>query len=477
MRYTWILLAVLAVRFVLTALAFPPGDGDLIWQQALGDQILRDGHIPRSLGAETFTASGSPWTPQEWLFGIGVALSAEHGAWLLFAAGAAAAAIGTLILTAQRAVARGASALSTATVTALAAVCLFESFGVRAQVVAWPFLAATLLLLEVEGPIAYLVIPLAALWSNLHASAMLAPVFVTLVALGAFLDDGGFSARVRRLAAIGAGSAVAICLNPFGIGLPLYALTLFESPIKAFIDEWKVTDIADPSFCFGAVPLVLAAIAADRRLRMPWRDRFVLAAGIFLLFTAARNIAIFGIIAAPFAAMGIDRTIALLPRRADRELSPQQVKIADRVIPAFSFVLAAAVGVMLWNNQEARRDDHLPTAALAVLGTLPGEHHLFCLDFAWCSPSAQAPRTRVFLDGRADPFPYDVWRDYATISDLGPAFRERIEARGVDAIVTTRGAVLDAALHALPEWRDAFSDKKYRLWIKTSGEGRSRPKA
>jgi hypothetical protein len=153
------------------------------------------------------------------------------------------------------------------------------------------------------------------------------------------------------------------------------------------------------------------------------------------------------------------------------------VKIADRAVPALSFALAAVVGVVLWNNQEVRRDDHLPTAALAVLGKLPGEHHLFCLDFAWCSPSAQGPRTRVFLDGRADPFPLDVWRDYAVISDLGPAFRERIEARGVDAIVTTRGAVLDAALHALPEWRDAFSDTKYRLWIKSSDEARGRPKA
>jgi hypothetical protein len=477
MRFAWIVLSVLAVRFVLSASAFPPGDGDLIWQQALGDQILHDGRIPHSLGHDTFSAPGAPWTPQEWLFGIGVALSKAHGVWPFFAAAAAASALGALVLIAQRAVARGASALATAGVTVLAAICLFESFGVRAQVIAWPLLAAMLLLLEIEGPAAYLVIPLAALWSNLHASAMLAPVFAGLMALGAFLDDGAPSPRVRRLGTIAVGSAVAICLNPFGIELPLYALSLFASPIKSWITEWKVTDLADMSFRFGAFPLILAAIAADARARMPWRDRLVLGASVFLLLTAARNIPVFGIVAAPFAAAGIDRLLALLPRRAERQLSAREVQIADRAVPAFSFVVAAVLGVMLWNNQEARRDDHLPAAALAALGKMPGEHRLLCLDFAWCSLGAQTPRTRVFLDGRADPYPVDVWRDYIAIVRIAPDFRDRIAERGIDAIVTKRGVALDAALRVTPEWRDVFSDGNYRLWIKASGKDGVRPQA
>lgn len=477
MRFAWIILSVFAVRFVLMALAFPPGDGDLIWQQALGDRILHDGTIPRALGAEAFAASGAPWTPQEWLFGIGVALAKEHGAWPLFAACAALAAIGALVLTALRTARRGASALSTAAVTAFAAICLFESFGVRAQVIAWPFLAATLLLLDIEGPAAFIVIPLAVLWSNLHASAMLAPVFATLFTLGALLDDRSFSPRVRRLATIAVACAAGVCLNPFGFGLPLYALSLFGSPIKALIDEWKVTDLADTGFRIGALPLILAAIFGASRERTAWRDRLVLGAGVLLVLTAGRNIAIFGIIAAPFAAVGLDRLLAFLPRRVDRPLSPRAKRIADVALPAVAFTLAAVVGVALWNNQEARRDDHLPTAALAALGKLPGEHRLFCLDFAWCSLGVQTPRTRVFLDGRADPFPLDVWRDYAAISDLAPNFRERIAARGIDAIVTLRGAALDQAMHSLPQWRDAYSDKKYRLWVKLSDQERSRPQA
>lgn len=477
MKFAWIVLSVLAVRFVLLALAFPAGDGDLVWQQSLGAHILREGRIPNSLGAETFAAAGAAWTAQEWLYGLGVALTKEYGVWSVFAAGAAAAAIGALVLTAQRAAARGASPLATAVVTALAGICMFESFGIRAQVIAWPLLAATLFLLEVEGPLAYLVIPLAALWSNLHGSAMLAPVLATLAALGAYLDDGALSPRVRRLGTIAAASGVAICMNPFGLGLPLFALSLFASPIKAFINEWKVTDIADPSFCLGAFPLILAAAAADPSKRMPWRDRLVLGAGIFLLLTAARNIAIFGIIIAPFAARGLDRLPALLPRRVEQPLSARAVKIADRAIPAFAFTVAAIVGAMLWNNREARRDEHFPTAALAALGKLPGEHRLFCVDFAWCSFDARTPRTRIFLDGRSDAFPIDVWRDFAAIAAPRPNFRERIAVRGVDAIVTERGAAIDAALHALPEWRDAFSDAKYRLWVRASADRSSPPKA
>jgi hypothetical protein len=258
---------------------------------------------------------------------------------------------------------------------------------------------------------------------------------------------------------------VAICCNPFGWDLPRYALGLFNNPIKSYISEWKVTDIDDTSFAFGALPLmVLAAFAGvrgngDRR----FRDLFVLCAFGFLVLSAARNVGVFAIAAVPIVASALTRRVPFFeavpePPQTDAD------RLAWIALPAITFGIAMYVGVKLVAGVPAQSG--LADAPLAAVAKMPGTHNIYCSDFAWCSLALGKPGERVFLDGRADPFPRDVWEDFAKIVRLDRTWRATLDRRHVDTIVVKRDEPLDQALAVTPGWRAGYADKTFRLWLR-----------
>ncbi len=468
MKYAWLIVGVFAARFFATAIAFPQVDGDLSWQRWLGRTIAANGAIPRALGRDTFTAPGAPWTPQEWLFSLVAARARDGIAWDLFAGGIALCAVAALALGSWHAVRRGASARAVAVCVVLAGLTLFGSFGVRVQVAAWPLLALFAFLLDVEGPWAFAAIAVAALWSNVHASAMLAPVLAAIAAVGTFVDDRGASTAARRLGLIAVGSALAICLNPFGPELPRYALALFNSPFKAQISEWHPTDLGDTTFALGALPLLLLACVAvvpggPRRTR----DTMLLVALAYLLLGAVRNVALFGIVALPLVAPALTRAFAFFAKKHDAPENARAEKIARVALPAFGFVLAIVVGTGLLRSTERTHDD-LATHAVASVATLPGERHLFCADFAWCGLAVGVPHVRVFLDGRADPYPLAVWMDFDAIARVRPTWRATLARYDVNTIVVAKDSPLDRilALDAARAWHVTYRDARFRVWAR-----------
>jgi hypothetical protein len=465
-KYAWLVIAIFAARFLATGIAYPQLDGDLSWQRWLGAQILQHHAIPRTLGGETFTAPGAPWTPQEWAFSLAAALAGNGPGWIVFAGGTALAATGALALAAAFAERRGASPRAIALCTLLAGVALFASFGVRAQVAAWPLLALFLLLLDCEAPVAYAAIGVAALWSNVHASALLAPLLALAATAGTIIDEGLASAAVRRRATIAAGSAVAVCCNPFGWGLPHYAFTLFSSPFKAAISEWRPPVLEYSSFSLGALPLLALAIVflagpGPRRAR----DAIVLGLFGYLVLSATRNVALFGLVALPLVAAALTRHTALFaPPRA---VAPHEraARAARYGLPAFAGLLACGVAFGLLHNAE-RGGDHVAAAAIAAIAERPGPHRIMCADFAWCSLALGHPGLRVFLDGRADPYPAAVWSDYIDVVALRADWLRVLRRREVDTVVVARGAPLDQALARTAGWLPGYSDAAYRVWLR-----------
>jgi hypothetical protein len=471
MKYAWLLIAVFAARFLVVAVAYPQSDGDVAWQRWLGTGILRNWALPQSLGNETFTAVGAGWLPHEWLFSVAAALGSNGAGWFVFAGGVALCAVAALALAALQAERRGASPKALALCTVFAGIALFESFGVRAQVEAWPLLVAFLFLLECEGPFAWGALAVAAVWSNVHGSAALAPVLASLVAVGAWLDEGRLTARVRRLLGIAVASLGAICLNPLGWKLPAYSVMLLRSPMKANILEWKITGLEDPSFAYGAFPLLIAAVVLgvarryDARI-VRWERLFVFVAFAWLMLSAARNIALFALVALPAVATALTRNVPWFAREPDGTDTGRFAWIPRFGLPAVAMSLSLTVAVLLV-QAESKSHDNLADPALAALLREPGAHRVLCTDFAWCGLLVGKKNVRVFLDGRADPYPQPVWDDYLEIARLRPLWRVKLDAHAVDAVVAGRDVPLDQALAASRGWRAAFADKRYRLWLRT----------
>ncbi|GAC1304873.1 MAG: hypothetical protein NVSMB21_05880 [Vulcanimicrobiaceae bacterium] len=470
MKYAWLVLGIFAARFAAIAIAYPQNDGDLHWQRWLGAQIARAHAIPHALGRETFSAAGAPWTPQEWLFSW-VASHATAGLpWVVFAGAIALAAVLALGLAGYDAVRRGASSRAVLLCTALAGIGLFGSFGVRVQVLAWPLLVGYLFVLDLESPWAYAAIGIAALWSDVHASAMLAPILAAASAVGSAIDARAATPRVRRLATIAVASLVALCLNPLGYELPRYALSLFTSPFKEEITEWQPTTLADPSFAFGALPLLLLGLsffAEGGRRRT--RDLLVLGALTFLMLGATRNVAIFGLVALPLVAPALARATRFFAADAPAAdaAALRAARVAQVALPLVGVALAIVVGVGLLRNPE-RASDRLGTRALASLARLSGERRLFCADFAWCGLAIGTPHVRVFLDGRADPYPLAVWTDFDRIARLREGWRAALRRYDVDTVLVGRDAPLDQAL-GLGGWRRTYRDGTFVVWARSTG--------
>jgi hypothetical protein len=450
------------------ALRLPAGDGDLLWQRWLGERILREHALPRALGAETFAASGAPWTPQEWLFSTAIAATADHGnAWIvaLVCALAAVAALAFVVLRCRK---RGVSSVLSSGAVLVCVLAMIQSFGVRAQVLGWAGLACVLWLFELEGPWVWAAVPVTVVWANLHASVFVAPAAAVLVAVAAALRERRWSPEVRRRAALAAACGAATLATPLGWDLPRYAFALMTSPIRHSISEWGATSMASFAFIVAGLPVLLVLAAFGVRTSL--RDRIVATAFVVLLFTAVRNVPVFVLATAPIA-------FAALPReRALRALSARSAMRLAWTAFGTMIVCAGALTAFAWRAAPAL-ETALPFGpARTLLDQARTPPRVFCEDFAWCSLFlADAVPAQVFLDGRCDPYPPAVWDDYRQVLDGSRRWAAILDRRRVDAVLVRRDGALDSLLAERSGiWRSIAADAHVRLYVRPALIARER---
>ena len=460
LRVAFAIAAIFAARFGVAAWFDPRRDADLAWQQWLGMQILRTGHLPHALGPETFAANGAPWVPQEWALSILVALTLGKPSFILLAALAALSGCTVMLFTGLAAKKLGASSVCAAIAVACVGISMLESFGIRAQVFGWALLAAMMYLLRcVPGRRKWWIVPLVALWANLHASAMLAPVLVLLWAVGTALQEGAWNARVREYFLLAAACAAAILMTPLGFSLPLYTLHLLHSPIRSIIDEWQPASLTRASFTFGVLPLLLATCAVGFERSRRWPEMLVFAATAWLALTAVRNIPVCAVVIAPACAA---RLSAAIPERARINAMFGERSVAALLLAGALFA-ACASGVALARTPQFRAGT-LPSDAIARLASIPGTHLLYCENFAWCSLALQHRNIRPFIDGRCDPFPIAVWKDQLVIQNARDRWHAVADRRGINAMLAHRGRALARGLASWPGWHLVYADEDYRLF-------------
>lgn len=455
--------AIFVVRFAVASWFDPHRDGDIAWQQWLGLQILQSGHLPNALGPEAFAAPGAPWVPQEWALSILVALTLGKPWFALLAALMTIAAAAVLFLTGFAAKQLGASTVPTAIAVICVAFSMLESYGIRAQVFGWALLAAMMYLLRcVPGRGKWWIVALVALWANLHASALVAPVLLALWAAGTAIQERGWNAKVREYALLAAASGASVFATPLGYRLPLYALELLHSPIRSAINEWQPSSLHEISFTLGALVLILATCVLGFERSRRWPEAFVFAAVTWLAITAVRNVPVCAIVIAPAVAARLSR---LVPERARIN-----ALFAERPVLVLlfcgTFLASLLSGTALALSPEFRHGN-LPQAAITRLASMPGTHRLYCEDFAWCSLALQHPNLAEFIDGRCDPFPIAVWKDYVTIFHAKADWREVVQRRGIDAILVDNKRELARALPLWRGWNLAYADREYRLFVRS----------
>jgi hypothetical protein len=322
---------------------------------------------------------GRRWTDQQWLAQIVL-----YGLWRLGGIKLALLihallVISGLAIAAAAARARGASALSVTWVAIPVLIAYYPVASVmRPQSFAFPLFAATLwlLLADAWNPSrrVFWTLPLLILWTNLHGSALLGAMIVSLSGLVSMLQQRRPSGRGLALLL-----APWACLfaSPYALHLPAYYdKILVGGHFKKFVTEWAPTTLTPGTAAVYLLVLGGLWLLGRGGRSAPLLDQLAFAFTSVLAFEAVRNTAWVGLAA-----------LAVLPPLVDRLRGPVQDP------PRMNRILAITV---------------LATALITVAAVAAKPTSWFAAGFppaaAQATSTAAGPQGRVFATS-----PYADW--------------------------------------------------------------------
>jgi len=423
---------------IAVAAALMPAQADTWWHLRAGQEMWRT-HALLTVDTFSHTAAGTYWPNHEWLFEVLLyPVFALGGVALITLVCAVAATAAWAIVWTQIPAPPRVKFLLTAGVL-LSAV---GTWSPRPQVFSLLLLTATVALVRRRRyrwlPLIFLV------WANLHGAVVIGGVVLAAALAAAVVED---RSAARRLALWGVVTFAATLCTPMGIHFWIAIVQSLGRIRVLGIDEWApppIGDVAMLPFWVAATALIGLTAARGQRLlrdeaaRRDGQVTLCLAALALLppAVGAIRNVPPFLLIAVPAIA-------ALLHVTPPETQEPTTAPRANLVIAIAAVAASLAIVVVSY----ARRASHLnweplPPRSLAALDACDGNLYNRYDEggyLIWF-----APRHRVFLDGRQDPFPPALIEDQRRVERSGnydELFRRfRIECAYLpaDSVVASR---------------------------------------
>jgi hypothetical protein len=414
----------------------PMAETDLFFRLRMGQEILATWAVPRR-NLFSFTYPDHPDLDPAWLFDVAVAALYRAGGFpaIVVAKTILVLAIfaGAYLLCRRR----GAGPIASALALAAAALVMRERLVERPHLFSFAGEVGVLVVLavaETRPRALWVVVPLAALWANLHAGAFLAPTLVAAWTIGALLDrDPGAPGRM----AVAAAAAVALAVTPVGPGIFRYLG--FHVGIFALhpVDEFRpVSWTSDaPLILYAAVVALLVATTRARR----WRDVLPV---LFVGVLAARTIrfgADFALLAAPLAARALAARMEVLSWRARLDGGTARALTG-------ALLVAAAVAPRLATG-DPLVSVGLDRAALPIEAVRFAEEHglreRMYNDFEDGAYLAFQgfPRYRVFIDPRLPAYPAAFHRLLGRSEVPRTEWDDALERLGVESALLTSAGI------------------------------------
>ena len=230
-----------------------------------------------------------------------------------------------------------------------------------------------------------------------------------------FLSASGPIAGNRRdilqLSLIGLAMLVAVCLNPSGPVMLLYPFkTIGIGSLQSFIQEWQSPNFHELNVQpFAWLLFTLLGVVGASRRRLALTDFLLIAGFAYMGLMAARNIALFALVAPPVVARHADALIQNLAGVMPLKSSPDAPPKRGQAILNYSLLgllsLAVLVKLTLIFPQEPNQEhfeETLPVQAIAAIRSEQPPGRLFNSYnyggyLVWALPEYP-----VFIDGRTD---------------------------------------------------------------------------
>jgi hypothetical protein len=429
------------------------GDTDTYWQIAVGQGILDSGAMPR-VDIYSFTRPGEAWISSSWLAQVIYAVSYKLAGWAGPVAVASSAIAATFALLAA-VLERRISAIH-ATLVALAAMVLSAPhFLARPHVLAMPVMVAwaagLMTASERRQPPSFWLLPLIALWANLHGGFVFG-----LVLAGAFAIDALWNAApaqrqglALRWAGFGLVALVACCVTPYGWESILASHRILDlGELLRLISEWAPADFSRLS-AFEAAILILIAGALYRGIRLS-PPRIALVLGLLhMALSHGRNLEIFALLLPLVVLSPVAGQLALRPDRSG----------APKLVPAALLVVTLAVSTWAFamHRTYAPASDDSPAAAVAAIKANALQRVLNDRAFGGYLIWRQVP---VFIDGRAELYGEGFTMAYYNaleLKDVG-RFLGLLREHDIDGLLLRPGAPAVGLLDHLGGWQRIYAD-------------------
>jgi hypothetical protein len=429
-------------------------DPDSYWHVVVGRWIVAHGWVPTA-DPFSFTFAGKPWIAKEWLSQLLYAGAYGLAGWTGMAILAAAATALAFALLAHW-LERSLAPLAVPILLAGSFILVAPHLTARPHVLALPVMVAWtggLVAAADERRVPSLwLLPLMALWANLHGGFTFGLVLVAAAGLDAVFSAP--KAERKRLAFAWARflvlALVAACVTPYGPeSILVTGRILGMGDALRFIGEWKPQDFGHVG-SFEILLLLAIGLALHRGFTLPPFRILTILGLLHLALSANRNTELMGLLAPLFLAGPLAAQVPSLraagPARANPALAALIVATLVPVTAALAAVTAPSPPVTI-----------TPAAALDALRKATNGPVLNAYDFGGYLIANGVP---TFIDGRTELYGADFLRRYENAVMLAdPAGLETLLAgHHIAATLLQTGMPAIAWLDRMPGWKRLYAD-------------------
>jgi len=432
-------------------------DPDTMWQITVGQWILDHRAVPET-DVYSFTMRGQPWISTQWLAQVAYAKAYALWGWSGPVVLAATAIAATFVLLA-RFLSRQLSE-STALVFVTAALTLTLSHVLaRPHVLALPVMMAWVggLVQAVDRRVApsFWLLPLMALWANLHGGFVFGLALVAPVALDAVLsaDVQSRKSLALRWAAFGAAALIASCCTPYGWNSLLASQKILDlGAALPLIREWRPTDFGTVS-TFEVCLLFGIGLALFHGVKLPLLRIVLLLGLLHMALSQGRSAEVLALLAPLVLASPLARQIG------GPEVLNSNAAAPVRGVMLASVAITLAAGTLVYASVHRFEPDtrSSPVAAVVALKKLNLARVFNDYDFGGY---LIANDVATFIDGRTELYGEKFFVDHNAASGLMEPenlFR-LLEQYRIEATLMRTQSAATKLLDHVDGWQKVYAD-------------------
>jgi len=457
-------------------------DGDTGWHIRTGEYILQHHAVP-ARDLFSFSRPDQPWFAWEWLSDTLFALCYRwHGLTAVAALAAVVLCLAAAVLLCWL-LRRGVGLWVAFAVTLAVVSASSVHYLARPHIFSILLFTATLWILDEDRRVRtgwlWALIPLAALWANLHGG-FLAGLFV--LGLQALVMAGQRNrAAFGRYGSITLLAAAATLVNPYGWRLHQHIFGYLRSSwILDSVQEFQSPSIRSENMLVFAALLVAGIALASRAIeRRHWFAGILALLWALAALRSARHIPLFAIAAAPVVA---GECAAAWSRRANGSAARSPGRVLWEAgqdlgrsarLSCWGPVLAAAALWLIAIRAPLSDfpDRRFPVAAVARNLPLLAPPARILTSDQWADYLIFRfyPRQRVFFDGRSDFYGPALGSDYQVLLMAARPWPEVLARYRFDAALLPRDWPLASVLERDAEWQVVDRDSLAEVLVRRGG--------